>query len=262
MSLFSVEPNPAVTFRILHEDPDVLVVEKPPGVPTQPGLGHDHDTLLNGLFVAHGRSLQSLGKSRDFGLLHRLDLQASGLLVVGLGKAAYDALREAFASRSIGKFYWVIVKGVPGTPTGVIDRPIAETIRRGDGSIKKAYISRGGKQAVTAYRVIQAGRDASLVECRPLTGRLHQIRVHMELIGCPVLGDDLYASPPVGSAAPRLALHSHRLVFDHPLTGQRIDVRTRWPKDLRRTLDKFGLERPDSAEASAAHLPLSAHDSV
>ncbi|MBL8965079.1 MAG: RluA family pseudouridine synthase, partial [Phycisphaerae bacterium] len=90
MSLFSVEPNPAVTFRILHEDPDVLVVEKPPGVPTQPGLGHDHDTLLNGLFVAHGRSLQDLGKSRDFGLLHRLDLQASGLLVVGLSKPAYD----------------------------------------------------------------------------------------------------------------------------------------------------------------------------
>lgn len=261
MSLFSVEPNTAVAFRVIHEDHDLMVVEKPPGVPTQPGLGHDHDTLLNGLFAVHGQRLQDLGKSRDFGLIHRLDLQASGLLVVGLSTGAYDALRQAFASRAIGKFYWVIVKGVPGTPSGVIDRPIAETIRRGEGSMKKAFVSRRGKPAATAYRVIQAGRDASLVECRPLTGRLHQIRVHMELIGCPVLGDDLYATPPVRSASPRLALHSHRLVLDHPVSGQRIDSRSRWPKDLRRTLDTFGLDRPDMP-TRATNLPSAGHDSV
>ncbi len=246
MSLFSVEPNEFITFKVRHEDEHLLVVEKPPGVPTQPGLGHDHDTLLNGLFVKHGQKLQNLGKDRDYGLLHRLDRQASGLLIIGLTAKAYDALREGFMERRIGKFYWVVVKGTPSTPQGVIDKPIAESIPRNEHSIKKARISGLGKQAITAFRVLEAGRDASLVECRPVTGRLHQIRVHMELIGCPVLGDDVYAPPPIKAAAPRLALHSHRVAFVHPITGEKVDVRSVWPKDLRNLLDRFGLKRPES----------------
>ncbi|GMV25717.1 MAG: hypothetical protein AMXMBFR58_17480 [Phycisphaerae bacterium] len=253
MTLYSVEPNAGVTFKVRHQDEHVLVIDKPPGVPTQPGLGHESDTLLNGLFAAHGSRLQNLGKDRDFGLLHRLDRFASGLLIVGLSTRAYDALREAFMQRKIGKFYWVIVKGTPSTTQGVVDRSIAESIPR-EGQIKKARISGAGKPALTAFRVLQQGKDASLIECRPVTGRLHQIRVHMELIGCPVLGDTVYAPPAVRSAAPRLALHSHRVVFDHPITGERLDIRSTWPRDLRSTLERFGLTRPDlenTADAAA-----------
>lgn len=245
MSVFSVEANDRITFKVRHEDEHLLVVEKPPGIATQPGLGHDYDTLLNGLFVRYGQKLQNLGKDRDFGLLHRLDRKASGLLMIGLSTKAYDAMRVAFAEKTLGKFYWVIVKGAPKTAQGVIDKPIIESIPKGEGEIKRAKISAVGKPASTAFRILQAGADASLVECRPITGRLHQIRIHMETIGCPVLGDSIYATPKIRAAAPRLALHSHRLVFDHPISGERIDVRSKWPKDLRATLERFGLKRPD-----------------
>ncbi len=255
--MYSVEPNEWITYKLRHEDEHLLVVDKPPGVPTQPGLGHDKDTLLNGLFVKYGAKLQKLGRDRDFGLLHRLDRQASGLLVVGLTVKAYDGLREAFKERKLGKFYWVIVKGCPKEPQGVINKPIAESIPKNERAIKRAKITSrvggpgGGKEAITAYRVLQAGADASLVECRPITGRLHQIRVHMEMIGCPVFGDDVYAPPKIRAASTRLALHSHRLVFDHPITGEKLDVRSKWPRDLRHTLEKFGLRKPEMEEAPA-----------
>lgn len=245
MSLYSVEPNEYVTFKLRHEDEHIVVVDKPTGVPSQPGLGHDTDTLLNGLFAKYGQRLQNLGKDRDFGMLHRLDRKASGLLIIALSNKAYDALRRQFQERTIGKFYWVVVKGAPSTPSGVINKPIAESIPKGPGSIKRGKISSKGKEAVTAFRVLEQGRDASLIECRPVTGRLHQIRVHMEMIGCPVLGDEIYASPQIKAAAPRLALHSHRVVFTHPVTGEKVDVTSTWPRDLRGTLERFGLARPD-----------------
>jgi 23S rRNA pseudouridine1911/1915/1917 synthase len=245
LSLYSVEPNEYVTYKLRHEDEHIVVVDKPTGTPSQPGLGHDSDTLLNGLFTKYGQKLQNLGKDRDFGMLHRLDRKASGLLIVALSNKAYDAMREQFMKRTVGKFYWVVVKDVPSTLTGVINRPIAESLPKGPGSFKRGRISGSGKEAVTAFRVLQQGNNASLVECRPVTGRLHQIRVHMELIGCPVLGDEVYSPPAIRAAAPRLALHSHRVVFTHPITGEKIDVKSTWPRDLRNTLERFGLSRPD-----------------
>src|SRR5690242_11436582 len=101
MPSYSVEPNPGITFKIVHEDEELLVVHKPPRVPTQPGKGHEHDTLLNGLFATHGKQLQNLGAGRDYGLLHRLDKDASGLLVIALRNKAYDALREMFHKREM-----------------------------------------------------------------------------------------------------------------------------------------------------------------
>src|SRR2546430_14979094 len=127
MAHFTIEPNDRVTFKVRYEDDDLAVVDKPPGLVTQPGLGHERDTLLNGLFARYGPKLQNLGKARDFGLLHRLDRQASGLLLVGLRPAAYDALRKSFEERTIRKFYWAITKGRPRTESGVIKRPIIET---------------------------------------------------------------------------------------------------------------------------------------
>lgn len=246
----SVFPNPAVTFTIAHEDEHLVVVEKRAHLVTQPGKGHDNDTLLNGLFARFGPLLQQLGKSRDFGLLHRLDRDTSGLLVVALRAPAYDALRTAFETRAVRKFYWAVTSKPPRPAEGVISKPIAESIPR-SGEKKLARISSSGKPAVTAYRTLSSAPAAALVECRPVTGRLHQVRVHLEAIGCPILGDRQYAPPPVAAAATRLALHSHRLAFEHPATGAMVDVRSAFPRDLRTVLKHFGLSRPDAAAAPA-----------
>ncbi len=251
MPTYSIEPNERVRFVVRHEDADLLVLDKPPGVVTQPGLGHERDSLMNGLFLRWGGELQNLGKARDFGLLHRLDRETSGLVLVARRASAYDALRDDFARRRVRKFYWALVAGAPASPSGVIRKPILEAREgRGDGR-KLAKISRAGKPAVTAYRVVSAAPHAALLECRPVTGRLHQVRVHLEAIGLPILGDDVYAPPAVGKAARRLALHAHRLLFTHPTRGGLLDVRSPWPADLRRLLKREGLPRPDSAAPGA-----------
>lgn len=263
----SVEPNTRITFGIAYQDEHILVVEKPARVPTQPGKGHQTDTLLNALFSQFGQQLQNLGKSRDFGLLHRLDKDTSGLLIVGLRTAAYDALREQFMSRAIKKYYWAVCDGVPKKPSGVIKLPIAEGQgSEGKGPKKLAHIARvspgigGGKIAITAYRVLEQSDNATMIEARPITGRLHQIRVHLEAIGCPILGDTFYGPRRVHAASPRVALHSHRVTFAHPITGQMIDVRTDWPSDLRRLLKAMRLHRPTAKPASPVDIPDAADE--
>ncbi|MBC7834905.1 MAG: RluA family pseudouridine synthase [Phycisphaerales bacterium] len=273
--MLSILPNERVTYKLEHADEHVLVINKRAGLVTQPGLGHERDSLLNGLFAAYGQQLQNLGKSRDFGLLHRLDRETSGLLVVALTTRAYDALRTAFEERRVKKFYWALCAKGPKDDSGVIKLAIAET-NPSPGKPKLARVIRGktaetggrttvgaaAKAATTAFRVLAragqgeqerrereeegAGRGgASLVEARPLTGRLHQVRVHLEAIGAPIFGDEFYAPPAVANASPRLALHAHRLVFAHPVTGNQVDVRAAWPRDLKPVLKRLGLGRPD-----------------
>jgi len=241
---YSINPNPAIAFKIRYQDDDVLVVEKPARLVTQPGKGHEDDTLLNGLFVEFGALLQNLGKARDFGLLHRLDRQTSGLLLVGLRPRAYDAMRAMFEKREIKKYYWAVVSKAPKKPSGVIRRPILEETD----DKKTARISPAGKPALTAYRVVGTstvgGRAAVILECRPVTGRLHQIRVHLDSIGCPILGDDVYSPKSKVRVSPRLALHAHRVVFTHPVTGEVVDVRSPWPKDLNPLLRRLGMSKP------------------
>jgi 23S rRNA pseudouridine1911/1915/1917 synthase len=251
MPQLSITPNSAITYKLVHEDEHLLIVNKRSGLVTTPGLGHENDSLLNGLFAEWGAKLQNLGAKRGYGLLHRLDKPTSGLVMIALTKNAYDALREAFETRTVGKFYWTIVEGEPKRQEGVVTLPITEyqgrtKFDRTPGEKKKlARISTSGAPARTAYRMLQTGKGASLLECRAVTGRLHQVRVHMEAIGCPILGDEFYSNQHIQAAAPRLALHAHRLVFTHPVSGERIDVRTPWPADLRATLKRVGLARPD-----------------
>lgn len=248
MPLFTIDPNERITYKVWYRDDDLLIVGKPPGIVTTPGKGHDRNSLLNGLFATYGPKLQKLGKARDFGLLHRLDRDASGLLLVGLRNESYDRLRAAFEERSIAKFYWALCARAPGAESGVIRKPIAEYEGKAGGGTrtkKLAKVSSTGKPAVTAYRVLSRSPKGALLECRAVTGRLHQVRVHLEAIGCPILGDDLYAPGGVREAAPRLALHAHRTAFAHPINGSPIDVRCPWPQDLRATLRRLGLPRPD-----------------
>ncbi len=249
MAQYSVEPNPRITFKIVHEDDDLLVVLKPPRLPTQPGKGHENDTLLNGLFATHSKLLQNLGAARDFGLLHRLDKDASGLLVVALRNRAYDRLRDAFQNRDMKKFYWAICSRTPKEPKGVIRLSIGETGGTAT-TPKTSRISRSGKPAITAYRVLDSSTLGSLIEARAATGRLHQVRVHLEAIGCPILGDEFYAPASTRSAAPRLALHAHRLAFTHPTSGEAMNFHAPWPSDLRRALSRLRLQRPDLAPAT------------
>jgi 23S rRNA pseudouridine1911/1915/1917 synthase len=251
MTRLSIEPNERITYKVRYQDADVVVVNKPSGVVTLPGLGHDRDTLLNGLFAAYGPRLQNLGRARDFGLLHRLDRETSGLVMVALTPRAYDALRADFEQRRIRKYYWAVVSRAPSTASGVIRRPIDEYEGKAGGdprTRKLARVSAGGKAALTAFRVLAAGPLGAVLECRAVTGRLHQVRVHLEFIGCPILGDDAYGPNAVRRAASRLALHAHRLVFTHPVTGAEVDVESPWPKDLRALLRRLNLKVEDGAE--------------
>lgn len=242
-----IQPNERVTFTIRHRDEHLLVVEKPARVVTQPGVGHEHDTLLNGLFAEFGKQLQNLGSQRDYGLVHRLDKETSGLLVVALTADAYDGLRALFETRDVSKYYWAVCHKAPKDEQGVIKKPIMDQVKRKDRytSVKYAAVSSAGKAAVTAYRVLSSNNLAALIEARPISGRLHQVRVHLDLIGSAVLGDKQYGPKLVRRAAPRLALHAHRIVFDHPVTGEAMDIRSKWPRDLKSTLTRLNLPRPD-----------------
>lgn len=244
MTRFSVEPTDQIPLRIEHEDEHLLVVYKPSGLVTQPGKGHERGTLLNALFARYGVRLQNLGQARDFGLLHRLDRGTSGLLIVALTALAYDRLREAFAGRRVKKFYWAVVRGQPNKPAGIINRPILEVT----GEIKRAKLSSRGKAAITAYRVVSGGDEASVLECRTITGRLHQVRVHLASIHCPIFGDEVYAPASVALACRRLALHAHRVSFAHPVTGGMVDVGTEFPQNLRALLRRLRLSRLDSRD--------------
>lgn len=237
---FSVEPNPAISYRVMHRDDDLIVVEKPPGVVTQPGKKQETSSLLNGLFVEFGHLLQNLGAERGWGLLHRLDRETSGLVIVALRIRAYESLLAQFKARHVKKVYWAIVHGVPRPAQAVIQKPILEVA----GARKRAVIGHDGKPAITAYKILQAGQGVCLIEARPKTGRLHQIRVHMASQGHPVLGEDLYVPEKQLPRVPRLCLHACILSFIHPGADRRVVVESPWPSDLSRTLHRFGLSEP------------------
>ena len=248
-----IEPNARVTFRVLHRDEHLVVVEKPARVVTMPGVGHQHDTLLNGLYAQYGDRLRQLGVARDHGLVHRLDRETSGVMVVALSHESYDGLRACFERRETRKYYWAVTMKAPREPEGVVRRPIEEVLQRKDKytSTRTARLSNSGKPALTAYRVLSVSDLGAVIEARPVTGRLHQVRVHLASIGAGVLGDDTYGPRRTNDASARLALHAHRLAFEHPVTGEPVDVRSAWPRDLRGLLKRLDLPRPDLDEPGA-----------
>ncbi len=265
-----IAPNERVTFAVRYEDDHLAVVEKAPGVVTTPGKGHDTDSLLNGLFARFGQQLRQLGESRDHGLLQRLDREASGLLLVALTPGCWDALREKFAERSVRKYYWAVTRRAPNQPSGVIRKPLEEFMaqrddvwiedprRRKFAKVKLAKVSARGKPALTAYRTLASTHTGATIECRTLTGRLHQVRVHLDSIGCSILGDRFYGPVASRRATTRLSLHAHRIVAVHPVTGDTVDVRTRCPRDLRRAAMRLGLPPPGTFSADG---PSDAEDS-
>lgn len=244
-----VPPVPPVRFQ----DDHLLVVAKPAGLVVHPGPGHASATMVDAL-VAAGVPLAPAGGEGRPGIVHRLDRDTSGLLVIASTDAVHAALVDALRRRDVTRRYLALVDGVPANPIGRIEAPIG---RDPDHRRRFATVP-GGKDATTRYATIASGligdRPVSLLACRLESGRTHQIRVHLTAIGHPVVGDPVYGSRPTVAAAlglDRPALHAGRLAFDHPVTGQRVDVTEPLPDDLVAALVRSGVEPPDPTEALA-----------
>lgn len=225
-----------VPFRIAYEDEAVLVVDKPAGVVVHPGAGRRRGTLAAGLLHRYPE-LRGVGQRDRWGLVHRLDRDTSGLLLVARTSSSYRRLAEDLAARKIERRYLTLVTGAFDMPRGKIEAPIGRDPARPT----RRRVAPEGKPAVTHYRVVRSWDRVSLLEVGLETGRTHQIRVHLAAIGHPVVGDTTYGrTGPVNS--PRLFLHAAFLAFTHPVSGERISVESPLPADLDAVL--AGLGRP------------------
>jgi 23S rRNA pseudouridine1911/1915/1917 synthase len=220
-----------IALEVLFEDPDLLVLNKPAGLVMHPGPGHSQHTLVNAL-LAHCDNLSGIGGKERPGIVHRLDKETSGVLVIAKNDVTHRELSKQFAARTTEKTYLALVAGIPRRPTGVIDKPIARhPVNRQRMSIGR----RNGRPAQTDYRVLRTGRGMSLVECRLHSGRTHQIRVHLHHLGHPVLGDKTYGGKRAGTIA-RQMLHALRLGFHHPRTGQMMRFEAPIPADFKEAI--------------------------
>ena len=222
----------AIPLQILFEDEDLIVVDKAAGMVVHPGAGNQEHTLVNAL-LSHCTTLSGIGGKERPGIVHRLDKETSGCLVVAKNDAAHRDLSRQFAARTLKKIYLALVAGRLKTATGSIDAPIARhPVHRQRMSISKT--SRG-RSALTEYRVLRAGTELSLVECTLHSGRTHQIRVHLHHLGHPLLGDKVYAAKHA-KAFPRQMLHAWKLGFTHPRTAEWKEFEAPIPADFEHTL--------------------------
>jgi 23S rRNA pseudouridine1911/1915/1917 synthase len=269
------KPEPeAIPLRVIYEDGDLIVIDKPRNLVVHPAAGHWTGTLVNALIAHCGESLSGIGGERRPGIVHRLDKDTTGVMVVAKNDRAHRKLAAQFADhgRSDDEFeraYLAFVWGVPDQPHGVIDRPID----RHPKSRERMAIREGGREAVTHWQVLERyggepGRSArkggaaepvaSLLLCRLETGRTHQIRVHLASIGHPIMGDHVYGSgfrtksallPPPAQAAVadlgRQALHAHMLSVKHPSSGEFLQFRSELPPELARLRTALAEAQPD-----------------
>jgi 23S rRNA pseudouridine1911/1915/1917 synthase len=239
-----VEPPPApdaapkaqrMPLKIVYEDAQIIVVDKPAGLVVHPGAGVPDRTLMNGL-LAHAPQLAAVPRA---GIVHRLDKDTSGLLVVAKTVEAQADLAQQLASRSVRRLYLALVQGDPPA-SGAIDAPVGRDSR----ARTRMAVTRRGKPARTRYRVLERYGRAALVECRLETGRTHQIRVHFQHIRYPLVGDTVYRrGTRHGIAFPRQALHATELSLVHPVSGQQMTWRSPLPRDMKRLVDE--LRRDD-----------------
>ena len=226
-----------IPLRVVFEDEHLLVVDKPAGLVVHPAAGNPDRTLVNALLHHCGGTLSGIGGVARPGIVHRIDKDTSGLLVVAKTDVAHEGLAKQFAAHSIDRRYLAIVAGLPKTAEGIVDAPLA----RSSTNRKKISIVEGsrGKRAVTHWRRLQILRDAALVECRLETGRTHQVRVHMASLGHPLLGDPVYGRSGKSSREllkrlnfHRQALHAAELGFIHPVNKHRLSFASGMPADM------------------------------
>jgi len=228
----------SVAFTVVHEDDDVLVIDKPAGLVVHPGAGNTGGTLVHGL-LARYPAIADVGDPLRPGIVHRLDKETSGLMMVARSTAAYDGLVEALTAREVDRRYLALVWGSFDVPTGLIDAPIGRSMK----DPTRMSVSERGREALTNYAVREAYTEPvplSLVECKLETGRTHQIRVHMQAIGHPVVGDGRYRGDRQSFPMPRMFLHAAQLGFEHPVTGEALSFETKLPPDLQSALDRLG----------------------
>src|SRR5450432_2470072 len=229
----------ALPLTVVHEDEWLVVIDKPAGLVVHPAPGHEAGTLVNAL-LAHVRDLGGIGGELRPGIVHRIDKDTSGLLVVAKDDATMIALGAAFKAHTVERVYDALVVGKPPAPDGRID-----TLYGRDPRERRKFSSRvrTGKRAITNWRVVERFAGAARIEARLETGRTHQVRVHMAALGCSLLGDRTYGNPPrdrglraIGEALGRQALHARLLGFIHPATGARMTFSSELPPDMQAAL--------------------------
>jgi 23S rRNA pseudouridine1911/1915/1917 synthase len=242
-------PEPqAMALNIVYEDDQLLVLDKPAGLVVHPAPGNLDRTLVNALLAHCGESLAGIGGVKRPGIVHRIDKDTSGLMVVAKTDLAQQKLSAEFAAHTLTRSYLAVVRGVPSPREGTI----ATRIGRSRTNRKKmAVVASGGKEAVTRYRVVRAlGLRAALVECRLATGRTHQIRVHLTHISHPLIGDQNYGRgrasglPEAARAFPRQALHANVIGFNHPVSGEYLEFSSPLPADMAELIAT--LEKPNT----------------
>ena len=229
----SAEPIP---LTVVDEDEDVIVLDKPAGLVMHPGAGHPGGTLVNGL-LARYPEIVGVGEPMRPGLVHRLDRDTSGLLLVARSPRAYAVLTAALAARSVERRYLALVWGVPDARRGVVDAPIGRSVR----TPTRMAVREGGRDARTEYAVEReyTSPAVSLLACTLETGRTHQIRVHLAAIGHPVVGDVAYGGARAALALDRPFLHAAELAFAHPVSGEPRRYSSPLPRELQALLDEL-----------------------
>ena len=230
----------AIDLHVVYEDEHLAVVNKAAGMVAHPGAGNPSGTLVNALLARYPQLAAMLDDPQTkerLGIAHRLDKGTSGLMVAALRKPALSALMRQFQERGVDKGYLALLEKRPRTHSGRVDAPIARDPRQR----KRMWVQRDGKPAQTEFTLLDDSfqGDRALVELRLLTGRTHQIRVHMAFIGCPVVGDAVYGFRKQRLKLKRLFLHAHELAFDHPATGERLRFAAPLPPSLQNALDKL-----------------------
>lgn len=240
-----VLPDPAPAFemkaievdelRIVYQDADIIVIDKPPGVAAHPSVGWEGPSVPE-VLLSRGISLSTSGAQERQGIVQRLDVGTSGLMVLAKGERAYSVLKQAFRDREVKKTYHALVQGHPDPAEGTIDSPIARSTRHD----YKFTVSPAGKRSITHFKTLEVFPGATLLEVGLETGRTHQIRVHMSAFRHPLVGDPLYGSDP--KLAKRLELdrqwlHAVQLEFEHPITREWIAFQSSYPSDLEHALD-------------------------
>ncbi|MBZ0278981.1 MAG: RluA family pseudouridine synthase [Anaerolineae bacterium] len=231
-----VKPE-AIPLTVVYEDDDLAVIDKPAGMVVHPGVGDETGTLVSAILARWPQIADMNIELKRAGIVHRLDKGTSGLIVIAKNDRARRKLAEQFQSRTVEKEYLALLERIPPTATGRVDAPIA----RDPNQRKRMAVVRGGKPAITEYEIIEQAlqEDRALIRARLLTGRTHQIRVHMAFIGCPLVGDPVYGFRKQRLKLKRQFLHAARLCFDQPTTGERLCFESPLPVGLQNILEKL-----------------------
>jgi 23S rRNA pseudouridine1911/1915/1917 synthase len=230
----------AIPLTVLYEDEDIAVIDKPAGMTVHPGVGNEKGTLVSAMLARWPEIARMNTVEKRAGIVHRLDKDTSGLMVIAKNDVSRRRLMAQFQARTVQKTYLALLEKMPPTETGRIEAPIA----RDPNQRKRMAVVRNGKPAVTEYRVIERDfqGEQALVRVNILTGRTHQIRVHMAFIGSPIVGDTVYGYRKQRSKLKRHFLHAAELCFDHPRSGERLCFESPLPTGLQNVMEKLRVK--------------------